>query len=260
MVGFVLSTTFTTCVAVAVCPEASVTVHITFVVPKENTLGALFVTLATAQLSAATGVPNTTLNAAHALFAFTVTFAGAVIVGFVLSTTVTTCVAVAVKPDASVTVQVTVVFPSGKATGALFVTLATEQLSAVTGVPKVTPVAVQAVFVFTVIAAGATIVGGTLSVTVITCVAVAEFPAASVTVQVTVVLPIGKEVGALFVTLATVQLSAVTGVPNETPVAVQPVFVLTESAAGAVMVGSTDSITVIVDVHCAVTFCASVIV
>ncbi len=143
----------------------------------------------------------------------------------------------------------TVVFPNGNAVGALLVTLATEQLSAVTGVPNATPVAVQAEFVLTVNAAGAVIVGFTLSTTVTTCVAVAEFPAASITVQVTVVFPNGKEVGALFVTLATVQLSAVTGVPSTTPVAVQAAFVFTVTAAGAVMVGRTVSTTVIVEVH-----------
>src|SRR5438105_15841715 len=41
-------------------------------------------------------------------------FAGALIVGFVSSTTVTSCVAVAVWPAASVAVQVTVVVPTGK--------------------------------------------------------------------------------------------------------------------------------------------------
>ena len=260
MVGFVLSTTVTTCVAVAVFPAPSVTVHVTVVFPNANTVGALFVTLATVQLSAVTGVPNATLNAAHALFAFTVTFAGAVIVGLVLSTTVTTCVAVEVKPEASVTVQVTVVLPNGNAAGALFVTLATEQLSEVTGVPKATPVAVHAVFVLTVIAAGATMVGAMLSTTVITWVAVAEFPAASITVHVTVVFPTVNTLGALLVTLATVQLSDVTGVPIAIPVAVQPVFVFTDTFAGATMVGRTVSITVIVVEHCAVVFCGSVIV
>jgi hypothetical protein len=172
-----------------------------------------------------------------------------VIVGFVLSTTVTVCVAVAVLPAASATVQVTVVVPSGNAVGALFVTVATAQLSELTGVPRFTPVAVHAVLVPVVIAAGAVIVGLILSKTVTVCVAVAVLPAASVTVQVTVVLPTGKAAGALFTTLATVQLSAVIGVPIEIPVAVHPVFVLTVTLAGAVIVGSTVSTTVMVVVH-----------
>ena len=74
---------------VAVSPAASVTVQVTVVVPIGKTVGALFVTLATEQLSDVTGVPSATLNAEHALLAFKVTLAGAVMVGFVLSTIVT---------------------------------------------------------------------------------------------------------------------------------------------------------------------------
>jgi hypothetical protein len=48
---------------------------------------------------------------------------------------------------------------------------------------------------------------------------VAVFPDPSVTVHVTVVVPNGKVAGALLVTAATVQLSAVVGTPSETPVA-----------------------------------------
>jgi len=70
------------------------------------------------------------------------------------------------------------------------------------------------------------------------------FPLPSVTVHVTVVVPTGKAAGALFVTDATEQLSDVEGVPNETPVAVQLVLVVAETAAGAVIVGLTLSVTV----------------
>jgi hypothetical protein len=223
--GLAMSTTVTTCVAVAVRPAPSVTVHVTVVFPKGNTLGALFATEATVQLSAVTGVPNATLNAAQALFAFTVTLAGAVMVGFVLSTTVTVCVAVAVRPEPSITVQVIVVVPNEKVEGALFVTLATEQLSAVTGVPNAKPVTAHEAVAFIVIFAGAVMVGFTLSITVITCVAVDVFPEPSVTVQVTVVFPNGKATGALFDTEAILQLSFVKGFPKTTPVAVQAVFV-----------------------------------
>ena len=86
-----MSTTVTTCVAVAVFPDPSVTVHVTVVDPNGYTDGALLVTLATEQLSAVVGVPNVTFDAAvvHTpLSAFTVTAIGAVIVGFWLSRTV----------------------------------------------------------------------------------------------------------------------------------------------------------------------------
>ena len=62
-------------------------------------------------------------------------------------------------------------------------------MSAVTGVPKVTPVAVQAVLVVVEISAGQVIVGLILSVTVTFWVQVAVLPASSVTVHVTIVSP-----------------------------------------------------------------------
>jgi hypothetical protein len=89
------------------------------------------------------------------------------------------------------------------------------QLSDTAGAVKTT-VAEQVAPAFTVIEAGAAITGDTLSVTVTVCVAVAVLPLVSVTVQVTVVSPIGNKLGALFVTEATVQLSAAVGFPNAT--------------------------------------------
>ena len=54
------------------------------------------------------------------------------------------------------------------------------------------------------------------------CVPVTTFPELSVTVQVTVVVPIGKDAGALFVTEATPHSSVTVGVPRLIPVAPQP--------------------------------------
>ena len=62
--------------------------------------------------------------------------------GFSSSVTVTICVSVAVLPEASVTVHVTVVLPSEKFAGASLVTVY-EQLSAAVALPKATPEAVQ---------------------------------------------------------------------------------------------------------------------
>ena len=214
IVGFVLSVTVTNCVTVVVLPLLSVTVQVTVVAPSAKTLGALLVTLTTVQLSVAVGVPNATLKAAHELFALTNTFAGAVTKGTCVSVTVTVCVAVVVFPALSVTVQVTVVVPSANVAGALLVTLATVQLSAVVAVPNKTPVATQDPFAEAKTFAGAVIVGFVLSVTVTTCDAVAVFPAASVTVQTTVVVPSGNVAGALLVTVTVVQLSAATGLPK----------------------------------------------
>ena len=110
-----------------------------------------------------------------------------------MSVTVTICVALAVLPDPSVTVQVTVVLPSGNVAGALLVTLATEQLSAVVAVPRATPDAVHIpASELTLTAAGAVIVGFWLSVTVTICVASsAALPLLSDTFHLIVVVPTG---------------------------------------------------------------------
>ena len=83
------------------------------------------------------------------------------------------------------------VIPTGKEDGASFTTLNTPQLSAVTGIPRFTPTAVQPLFVTVEISAGAVIVGFTTSFIVTVCVAVAAFPLASVAVHVIVVVPTG---------------------------------------------------------------------
>ena len=75
--------------AVAVLPVPSMTVHVTTVAPNGNVAGASLVVLATLQLSAVVGVPNATPVASQlAASTFTVTAAGAVIVGSMSSTTV----------------------------------------------------------------------------------------------------------------------------------------------------------------------------
>ena len=235
-----LSTTVTTCVAVAVLPEASVTVQVTVVSPTGKLAGASLVVVATLQLSEVVGVPRVTFVAEQlAASILTLIATGAVILGSMLSTTVTICVAVAVFPLASVTVQVTVVSPTGKLVGASLVVVAKVQLSAVVGFPRVTFVASQlSASTLTLIATGAVILGSMLSITVTICVAVAVFPEPSVTVQVTLVSPTGKLVGASLVVVATVQLSAVVGFPRVTLVASQlSVSTLTLIASGAVMVG-----------------------
>ena len=95
-------------------------------------------------------------------------------------------------PLPSVTVQVTVVAPSGKLTGASFVVVATLQLSPVVGVPNVTLLSavLQApASTFTVIAVGAVIVGSMLSTTVTVAVALWSLLLPSVAVKVTVFAP-----------------------------------------------------------------------
>ena len=195
--------------AVAVLPLPSVTVQVTVVVPRPKLAGASLVTDATLQLSAVVGVPNSNSVAVQPELVFTSIFDGAVIVGAVISVTVTVCVAVAVLPLPSVTVQVTVVFPKTKLVGALLVTDATLQLSAVVGVPKETPVAVQPELVFTLLFDGAVIVGTIMSVTVTVALAVCTFPLLSVTVSTTAFAPKFVQLKLVLFTLkfAMVQLS-----------------------------------------------------
>ena len=69
-------------------------------------------------------------------------------------------------------------------------------------------------------------------------------PALSVTVQVTVVVPIGKVAGALLVTEATPQLSAVAGAESTTVAKQDPASALALTAAAQVMVGFSLSVTV----------------
>jgi hypothetical protein len=252
MVGSTLSVTVTVWLQVAVLPLLSVTVQITVVVPIRNAAGALLETEATPQLSAVTGVPRATPVAVHPVLVVVFTFVGQVMVGRVMSVTVTVWLQVAVLPLLSVTVQVTVVVPIGKADGALLLTEAIPQLSPVTGVPRATPVAVHPVLVVAFTFTGQVMVGSTLSVTVTVWLQVAVLPLLSVTVQVTVVVPIENAEGALLLTEATPQLSAVTGVPRATPVAVHPVLVVVFTFTGQVMVGSTLSVTVTVWLQVAV--------
>ena len=225
------------------------TVHVTTVIPTGNSTGTSLVKDATPQLSLVVGVPRLTPVAAHlSLSESTATSAGQEIVGNSRSIIVTVCSQVAVFPLLSVTVQLTIVIPIGKAAGASLVTVATPQLSSVVGVPSVTPVASQEPGSgFSVISTGQIILGSILSSTTTSCVHVAILPWISETVYVTVVLPIGNVAGASFTTENTPQLSSVTGKPRETPAASQvPESVNALISGGHVIVGFSLSSTIIV--------------
>src|SRR5690606_24185525 len=115
---------------------------------------------------------------------------------------------VAIFPEASVAVHVTVVVPIGNVAGALFDTVVPVQLSENTGAPSATVAASQLLLsVAIVTGAGAVITGFWLSSTITVCVAEAVFPTASVAVHVTIVVPIGKVAGALLDTVVPIQLS-----------------------------------------------------
>jgi hypothetical protein len=116
------------------------------------------------------------------------------------SKTVTVKLHVAVLPDASVAVQVTVVAPTGKhePDGGVQTTTTPGQLSLAVGGGNMTikhagaPDAHTFWGVTAVTLAGHVITGGWVSLTVTVNVQLAELPTASMTVQVTVVVPTGK--------------------------------------------------------------------
>src|SRR2546425_254741 len=129
----------TVCGQVLLLPWTSTTVQVTALVPTGKLAGALLVTVATAQLSAVAGAPSTTPLALHRpVSAFTVTGPGQVMLGASVSRTLTDWVQVLLLPPKSVTVQVMIVVPTTKVSGALLVRLATAQLSEVTGAPRTT--------------------------------------------------------------------------------------------------------------------------
>ena len=146
-------------------------------------------------------------------------------------------------PALSVTVQVTVVVPIGKVAGASLVTEATPQLSPVVGFERTTVAKQEPGSASTDTSAAQAIVGFSVSFTVTSCSQVAELPALSVTVQVTVVEPTGKVAGASLVTEATPQLSAVVGFERTTVAKHSPASLDTATSAAHVMVGSSLSAT-----------------
>ena len=120
---------------------------------------------------------------------------GTVSTGFVVSTIVIFCSAVEAFPFSSVAVQITVVVPTGKSAGALFVVV-TLKISLVVGEPKSTSVLTAVASI--VISLGATIVGFVVSTIMTSCIAVDSFPFASFAVHLTGVVPnVNPPTGAL---------------------------------------------------------------
>ena len=102
-------------VHVLVLPEASVAVTVTVVIPTGKKLpeAGELVTVTPGQLSVAVGVKETFAPHWPGVLP-TMMFAGQVTIGGCTSFTLTVNVHVAVLPEASVTVAVTVVMPTGK--------------------------------------------------------------------------------------------------------------------------------------------------
>src|ERR1041385_5949575 len=179
--------TVTVCVQLLVLPCTSTAVQSTVLVPSGNCVGALLVTLATAQLSAVTGLPRLRLlieqEPAGALVRM---LAGQAIVGSWVSRTITVCAQLLLLPWTSTTVQVTRLVPTGNVVGALLMTVATPQLSEVAGTPSATPLAKHwPALALVVTVAGQLIVGGWLSTMITVCTQLLLLPWTSTTVQVT---------------------------------------------------------------------------
>jgi hypothetical protein len=207
------------------------------------------------QLSNATAGDHVTTVPFVVASAYAVISDGQVIVGAMLSTTVTVWVAVAVLPEPSVTVQVTVVFPNEKLVGASLVVLDTLQLSEVVGVPRLTfakAVAHVPASTFTVTSVGAVITGTSLSSTVTSKEHTVELPAASVTVAVTVVVPTAKTSPLLWLQTVVYDplLSKNVGAVHVTTALQLPASLSWVMSAGQfVITGLTVSNTVTVNVH-----------
>jgi hypothetical protein len=165
-----------------------------------------------------------------------------------VSLTITVWGQVVLFPELSVTVQVTVLVPTGKSAGALLVIVTAPQLSATVGAPSVTFVAPHRPGeATTVTSAGQEILGGWVSLTITVCGQVMLFPELSVTVQITALVPTGKSVGALLVMLTEPQLSATVGVPSVTFVTPhRPGEATTVTSAGQEILGGWVSLTITV--------------
>ena len=186
--------------------------------------------------------------AVQPMLVIVVTLAGQVIVGTCVSLTVTVKLHIALLPEPSVTLNVFTVTPVGNVAPldrpAVRVVEAPEQLSVPTGSAYVTTAPHTLLSLPVLILDGQLIEGSTLSVTVTNWAHLAVLPAPSVTVHITVDVPAAKVAGASLIVEDTLQLSVVTGVPKDTPVAVQPLLVMTLTFNGHVITGTTLSVTI----------------
>jgi hypothetical protein len=186
--GAVLSVTVITCEAVAVLPQASVAVNVLVTIDSlaqvPGVVASVEVIDTVPHASVAVGVPKVGVKG-HSMVAAAGT---EVNTGAVLSVTVITCEAVAVLPQASVAVNVLVTIDSLAQVPGVVASVevidTVPHASVAVGVPKV------GVKGHSMVAAAGTEVntGAVLSVTVITCEAVAVLPQASVAVNVLVTI------------------------------------------------------------------------
>jgi hypothetical protein len=180
---------------------------------------------------------------------FTLMFEGTLIVGSSLSLTVTSKEQVVMLPAASVAVAITVVVPVAKTEfDGIEVETVAEQLSVAVGLKATTAPQLPA-SVFTVMFEGHVITGNWLSTTVTVNEHVVVLPAASVAVEVTVVVPVLKiEPEAGVVETVAEQLSV--AVTLKLTTALQELAsVFTVILEGQLMTGDSLSATITSNVH-----------
>jgi hypothetical protein len=183
----------------------------------------------------------------------TVIFAGQVMTGNSVSVTATMNEQVDIFPAASVAVEVTVVVPGGKRLpdAGLLTTVTPGQLSVAVGEANITVASHSPALFETVIFGGQIMTGNSVSFTVTVNEQVDIFPAASVAVELTVVVPLGKKLpGAWLVTNdITEQLSVAVGVANVTLAPQRPSSFGTIILAGQVITGGSVSFTLILNLQ-----------
>ena len=229
--GFVVSTIVTSCSAVEAFPFASVAVQVTLVVPIGKSAGASLVT-STLKISIAFAISM--FRGVLTAVASAVIATGAVNSGFVVSSIITFCDPVVIFPFLSVAVQVIVVVPTGKSTGASFVTSA-PNISLAVAIMRFTDVLTAVASSFK--SAGKLSTGCVVSTTVTACIAVVELPFSSFIVHTTFVVPRGNAAGASLLML-TSNISFTTGFTKSTGVSTSvasSVKSLTDITAGGVV-------------------------
>ena len=179
-------------------------------VPIRKFAGALFDMEAIVQLSPVIGAPSATPDAVQeSKSVVTVTSAGAVLRGAIVSETVTSWVAETVFPAASETCQTTAVMPREKTAGALLVGIRSPQLSVALANP------ISTLQLGERISAGIVSTGSSLSLTVMVWVTVVVLLALSVMVHVNKFTPLTKvKAGLSFTTEFITQLSKTVGLPT----------------------------------------------
>ena len=130
--GALVSITETNWVRLEKLFEESMAVHVTVVSPSGKNSGASFVIEAISPLSVAVASPRSTSFCSKLVASITI-FSGTCKIGNIVSKTVIFCSMLAVFPPTSVAVQVTIVSPIEKNSGASFVIETTPKMSSALG-------------------------------------------------------------------------------------------------------------------------------